>query len=92
LDSAHATPSKILLKLLILQDLYAQSARLLTRELALALPLDSLLGVAEIGLGLGAGFLGAELPAALGLDGGRWIVRCAESAAGAYRMVAAMRP
>ena len=41
---------------------------------------------------IGAGFLGAELPAALGLDGGRWIVRCAESAAGAYRLVAAMRP
>jgi hypothetical protein len=35
-----------------------------------------------------AGFVGEELPRALGLDDGRWNFRCFSTALGAYRMVA----
>jgi hypothetical protein len=40
---------------------------------------------------ISAGFRGRELPQALGLDPGAWNVRCAQSARGAYRMVAIRR-
>ena len=40
---------------------------------------------------IAAGFLGDELPRALGLDPGEWDIRCTQSAAGGYRMVAIRR-
>jgi hypothetical protein len=40
---------------------------------------------------ISAGFRGQELPQALGLDPGQWHIRCAQSALGAYRMVAIRR-
>jgi hypothetical protein len=41
---------------------------------------------------IAAGFLGEELPQALGLDESEWICRCTTSATGAYRMTAIRRP
>ena len=40
---------------------------------------------------IAAGFRGAELPVALGLDPGDWNVRCSANLFGAYRMVAIRR-
>lgn len=40
---------------------------------------------------IAAGFRGAELPRALGLDAAHWRVRCFATALGAYRMVAIRR-
>jgi len=41
---------------------------------------------------IAAGFIGDELPRALGLGTGEWDVECGPSLAGAYRMVAVRRP
>jgi hypothetical protein len=41
---------------------------------------------------IAAGFEGAELPAALGIDAGSWDISCTSSLLGAYRMVAVRRP
>jgi hypothetical protein len=40
---------------------------------------------------IAAGFRGAELPSALGLDAADWNVRCTRSVLGSYRMVAVRR-
>jgi hypothetical protein len=40
---------------------------------------------------IAAGFLGDELPAALGLDPRNWHWRCTTTALGAYRMIALRR-
>ena len=41
---------------------------------------------------IAAGFLGAELPRALGLDPAEWTCRCTTTTLGAYRMIAIRRP
>jgi hypothetical protein len=38
-----------------------------------------------------AGFVGEELPAALGLDDGRWDYRCEDTFIGAHRLIAIRR-
>jgi hypothetical protein len=41
---------------------------------------------------IAAGFLGDELPRALGLDSAEWVCRCTTTTLGAYRMIAIRRP
>ena len=41
---------------------------------------------------IAAGFIGNELPRALGLDPAKWVCRCTTTTLGAYRMIAIRRP
>lgn len=63
---------------------------------ALYAVVGSLLGASRVThhdahVSIAAGFLGEELPQRLGLDPGRWDIRCSTTALGAYRMVGVKR-